>query len=107
MNNVRSMSRAFTPCFLGEVSDDHQELIPILEAEPNAARCFADGAEMMQHLPHADVNHPVSARIQEHEDRRAIGPTHLESAQGLKSRSFASRRKRRLVADRIADALLA
>jgi hypothetical protein len=49
--------------FFGEVPDYHQKLVPIVKVESDAARFFCNGIHSIQNLPHAYVDHPVTAGL--------------------------------------------
>lgn len=55
---------------LGEISNDHQELIPIVEGKAYSACCPCNGSYLVKELPHADIEHTVPPRVEKREDRR-------------------------------------
>jgi hypothetical protein len=58
------------PEFLGKMPENDQELVPILEVEPNSTRVRCNGADFMEQLPDTNVDNSVTFGIKEHENRR-------------------------------------
>ena len=58
------------PEFPGEMPENDQELVPILEVEPNSTRVRRDGADFMEQLPDTNVDNSVTLGIKECENRR-------------------------------------
>ncbi|MBI4271215.1 MAG: hypothetical protein HY615_12845 [Candidatus Rokubacteria bacterium] len=56
-----------------EVPDDHEEAVPITKGEARAARLLRDDAELVENLPDADVDYPITARVKESQDRGRHG----------------------------------
>ena len=55
---------------LGEISNDHQELVPMVEGKAHSAWCPSNCSYLVKELPHADVDHAVPPRVEKREDRR-------------------------------------
>jgi hypothetical protein len=55
---------------LGEISNDHQELMPMVEAKAYSAWRPGNGSHFVKELPHADIHHSVTSRVEKREDRR-------------------------------------
>jgi hypothetical protein len=71
---------------LGEISNDHQELVPIVEGKAYSVWCPCNGSDFVKELPHADIDHAVPPRIKKREDRRRHrNRDAFEAEQGLES----------------------
>lgn len=75
---------------LGEISNDHQELVPTVEGKAYSVWCPRDGSDFVKELPHADIDHAVPPRVEKREDRRRHrNRDAFEAEQGLKAGSLA------------------
>lgn len=71
---------------LGEISNDHQELAPIVECEAYSVWRPRDGSDFVKELPHADIDHAIPPRVEKREDRRRHrNRDAFEAEQGLES----------------------
>ena len=52
----------------GEITQDGQELKPVLEAEVHPPLVPAHGTDGVQKLPRTNIDHSVPFRIEEHQD---------------------------------------
>jgi len=75
---------------LGEISNDHQELMPMLECEAYSAWRPGNGSHFVKELPHADIHHSVASRVEKREDRRRHrNRDAIEGEQGLETNPLA------------------
>ena len=55
---------------LGQISNDHEELVPVPKVEPDPRWFLGHRSDGMEQLPHTNVDNSVPARIEEHQNRR-------------------------------------
>jgi hypothetical protein len=54
---------------LGEISNDHEKLIPVFEIKADPSRSLGHRSDSVEQLPHANVDDAISAGIEEHQNR--------------------------------------
>src|SRR2546425_9646506 len=53
-----------------KVPDDHQELMPVVKAEPNGPGVLCHRAQRVKQLPDPDIDHAIPLRIKQRQHRR-------------------------------------